>query len=222
MVLVYLSSSRPLIKRDLSACLDGGFPVLKVGNLNAKHVDWNSRLTTTREDSCVVMPTESCLIYGPDSPTTIPYNPSAISDVLHIILTKKLVIPVSLTVYSAISSDHLPVLIDTTCRSNFLTLPDRTDFKRSDWTRFQDCLKGKLSSKPEFHDKEAVDTCVRDLASAVLSAIEVATPKSRPLCDTRPLLPAAIQDEIRLKNRLRRQWQETRDPALKAEVLSDR
>ena len=31
-------------------------------------------------------------------------------------------------------------------------------------------------------------------------------------------IPAGIQDEIRLKNRLRRQWQITRDPALKAEV----
>jgi hypothetical protein len=33
-----------------------------------------------------------------------------------------------------------------------------------------------------------------------------------------PQIPARIQDEIRLKNRLRRQWQTTRDPALKAEV----
>ena len=31
-------------------------------------------------------------------------------------------------------------------------------------------------------------------------------------------IPAGIQDEIRLKNRLRRRWQVTRDPALKAEV----
>jgi hypothetical protein len=33
-----------------------------------------------------------------------------------------------------------------------------------------------------------------------------------------PPLPASIQDEIRLKNRLRRQWQNTRDPALKAQI----
>jgi hypothetical protein len=32
------------------------------------------------------------------------------------------------------------------------------------------------------------------------------------------MIPAGIQDEIRLKNRLRRRWQLTRDPALKAEV----
>jgi len=31
-------------------------------------------------------------------------------------------------------------------------------------------------------------------------------------------MPASIQDEIRLKNRLRRQWKISRDPALKAEI----
>ena len=45
---VYPSPSRPLIKRDLSACLDGGLRVLMTGDLNAKHVDWNARVITTR------------------------------------------------------------------------------------------------------------------------------------------------------------------------------
>jgi hypothetical protein len=31
-------------------------------------------------------------------------------------------------------------------------------------------------------------------------------------------MPACIQDEIRLKSRLRRRWQITRDPAVKDEV----
>jgi exonuclease III len=44
----YLSPSRPLIEADLSSCLSGGLPVLMAGDLNAKHVDWNSRLITTR------------------------------------------------------------------------------------------------------------------------------------------------------------------------------
>jgi hypothetical protein len=35
----YLSPSRPLIEADLSSCLSGGFPVLIMGDLNAKHVD---------------------------------------------------------------------------------------------------------------------------------------------------------------------------------------
>jgi exonuclease III len=45
----YLSPTRPLIASDLSACLGGGLPVLMAGDLNAKHVEWNSRLITKRQ-----------------------------------------------------------------------------------------------------------------------------------------------------------------------------
>jgi hypothetical protein len=75
---VYLSPTRPLINSDLTACLSGGIPVLKAGDLETKHVGWNSLLTTVRgkllRDYADI---HSCFIHGPDSPTTVPYNPSA-------------------------------------------------------------------------------------------------------------------------------------------------
>ena len=46
-VAVYLSPSRRLIGTDLTVCF-GGLPVLMAGDLNAKHVDWDSRLNTRR------------------------------------------------------------------------------------------------------------------------------------------------------------------------------
>jgi len=52
----YLSPSRPLIGADLTACFGGGMPVLMAGDLNAKHVDWNSLLKTRRGNSYVTMP----------------------------------------------------------------------------------------------------------------------------------------------------------------------
>ena len=101
----YLSPSRPLIEADLSACPSGGLPVLMAGDLNAKYLDWNSRLITTRGRRLRDYANEhSCLIFGPDTPTTIPYNSSANSDVLDIVITKDLVIPVYLTTCSALSS----------------------------------------------------------------------------------------------------------------------
>jgi hypothetical protein len=47
-LVVYLSPSWPLLGTDLSTCLGGGLPVLMVGDLNAKHVEWNSRVVTRR------------------------------------------------------------------------------------------------------------------------------------------------------------------------------
>jgi hypothetical protein len=54
---VYLSPSRPLCASDISACLGGGLPIFMGGDLNAKHVQWNSRLIRQGADSCMIMPT---------------------------------------------------------------------------------------------------------------------------------------------------------------------
>jgi hypothetical protein len=52
-------------------------PVLMAGDLNAKHVDWNSRLTTRRGKLLRDYADENaCLIFGTD-----PYNLSATLDV---------------------------------------------------------------------------------------------------------------------------------------------
>jgi len=99
----YFSPTRPLIGEELTACIGGGLPVLMVGDLTAQHVDWNSRLNTRREKLLRDYADEnSCLIFGPDSPTTNPYNPSVTPDVLDIAITKKISFPVYLTSCSGI------------------------------------------------------------------------------------------------------------------------
>jgi hypothetical protein len=63
-----------------------------------------------------------------------------------------------------------------------------------------------------------IDTCVDKMSRAILEALAASTPENRSRDDPRPPIPPCIQDEIRLKNSLRRQWQITRDPVLKADV----
>jgi len=116
----YLPPSRPLIGAYLTACFGGGLPVLLAGDLNAKHVDRNSRFNTRREKLLRDYADEnSCLILGPGAPTTNPYRSKATPGVLDIEMVKDIPFPVYLTSCSALSSDHLPVLIDTMCRSSF-------------------------------------------------------------------------------------------------------
>jgi hypothetical protein len=188
------------------------------GDLNAKHKDWNSRPVTARGSLLRdYAERNSCLIYGPDSPTTAPYT-HVTPDVLHIAVVKVFVLPVHLTVCATLSSDHLPILIDTSCRSSFQYLPDRPNFTRMDWAAFQACLEHRLPGNPVVVDEEAIDKCREELTSAIQEATAASAPRRRPRVDPRPPLPASIQDEIRLKNRLRRQWQITRDPTLKVQI----
>ena len=113
----YLSPTRPVIASDLSACLGGSLPVLMAGDLNAKHVEWNCRLITkTGRLLRDYADKNSCLIHGPSTPTTVPYNSSATPDALDIAITKDLVFPVYLTTCSALSSDHLPIFLSQPSR----------------------------------------------------------------------------------------------------------
>jgi hypothetical protein len=165
---VYLSPSRPLIGADLNACFGGGLRVLLAGDLNAKHVDWNSLMTTRRGKLLRdYADGNSCLIFGPDTPTPNPYNPSVTRDVLDIVLTQNLSFPVYLTSCSALSSDHLPVLIDTASHASFLEPPDRPDFRRTDWAKFQTHLEDQIPFDPDLSNGMALKAEVNRLQRSV-------------------------------------------------------
>jgi hypothetical protein len=94
-------------------------PVFLAGDLNAKHTDWNSRLTTAKglllRDYAN---RNSFLIYGPDSPTMAPYTHNATPDVIDIVVVKDFVLPVHVCLYctqleSPASSDrhHMPIIL---------------------------------------------------------------------------------------------------------------
>jgi hypothetical protein len=134
------------------------------------------------------------------------------------VVTRDLPFSVALTSCSVLSSDHLPVLINTGCLSTFHHPPDRPDVRRTDWAKFQTHLEVQILIKPELHNGKDIDACVQNLSGAILGALTVSNAKSRPHGDPRPQIPAGIQDDVRLKNRLRRLCKVARDRALKAEV----
>jgi hypothetical protein len=119
-------------------------------------------------------------------------------------ITRYIPLSVALTSCSPLSSDHLPVLIDTGCRSSFQHPSDRPDVRRTDWANFHIHLEAKFPLIPELHHGKDIDTCVENFSGAILGALAASTPKRRPHGDPRPQIPAGIQSEIHLKNRLRR------------------
>ena len=161
--------------------------MLLAGDLNAKHVDWNSRLSTTRGKLLRdYADSNSCVNFGPDSPTTNPYIPSATPDVLYIVITRDFQSPIHLTSCSSLSSDHLPVFVDTRCRSPFHCPPDRPDVRRTDWAKFQAQLEAKIPLNLELLNSMDIEACVGNFSGAIVEALVASTPKRRPHGNPKP------------------------------------
>jgi hypothetical protein len=73
-------------------------------------------------------------------------------------------------------------------------------------------MEAEIQSNPELHNEMAIDKLIENYPNAVLKTLGASNLMSRPRGNPRLSIPAAIHDEIRLKNRLRRQWQITRNP----------
>jgi hypothetical protein len=105
-----------------------------MGDLNAKHPVWNRWLTMARGLLLHDYTNRNvCFIYGLDSSATVPYQHNSTLDFLDIVVAKDFVLPVHLTVWSALSSDDLPVLINTTCQTSFQNPLEHPDFMQIDW-----------------------------------------------------------------------------------------
>jgi hypothetical protein len=100
---------------------------------------------------------------------------NATPDVLDIAVVKNFVLPVYLAVCSALGTDHLPVLIDTTCRSPFQNLLDRPDFTRMYWAAFQAWLDGRHPGNLVVNDEAEIDKCVEELTSTIQEATAAST-----------------------------------------------
>jgi hypothetical protein len=194
---VYLSPSGPIVGSELSACFGGGIPVLMVGDLNAKHIDWNSWLTKTRGKLLSDYASgNSWWIYEPDSPTTPSYNSRAshrylrqrnyqgpnLPGVSDGVLNTKLRSP------SCTDRHDVPIILSQPAY--------RPYYRRTGWVKFQASLEDRLPSTPLIPNKGEIDTCEEEMSSAVLEAVAASTPESRPRDGLRPQLPATIQDEI--------------------------
>ena len=110
----------------------------------------------------------------------------------NVVITRDLPSAEHPTSCSALSSDHLPVFIDTMFRSSFQHPPDRPDVRRTDWANFQTHLEAEIPFNPELHNGMDIDTCVENFSGAILGALEASTPKRRLIGDPRPQIPASI------------------------------
>jgi hypothetical protein len=112
----------------------------------------------------------SCLIFGPDTPTTNLCNHPTTPDVFD------LHSPVYLFLCSALISDHLLIIIDNMYCSPLLQPTDCPDFRPIDWANFQAHLEDEIPINLDVHKVVAINKRIANLSGTFMKALAASTP----------------------------------------------
>jgi len=118
-------------------------------------------------------------------------------------------------VSDTLDSDHLPIIFHILDHVRTRD-PSAQVEKFTDWGRFQSLASDLISPKLKITSEADADKAARNFTASIASAYKLSTHKTT-LYDLNNKLPG-LDRLLREKQRLRKLWQETRDPACKTAV----
>ncbi|GFW46292.1 RNA-directed DNA polymerase from mobile element jockey [Trichonephila clavipes] len=87
----------------------------------------------------------------------------------------------------------------------------------TNWDKFQDIIANSLPGNPQISNREEIEEAIVNFNSQIQNAVNQAS-KFKPILHSMSNIPFETRLKIREKNRLRKLWQRTQYPPLKAEV----
>jgi endonuclease/exonuclease/phosphatase family metal-dependent hydrolase len=222
LVAVYKQPGKKLDIEDIDKICNSKMPTIVAGDFNCKHPAWHSKITTaqgrTLYNHCCK---KQIQISGPVTPTHYPDNGNK-PDVLDFVLSSNLQDSLEVTTVNALSSDHNPIIIeygDTATQED--PLPARINIKRTDWKGYRDEITTKLqlaTSTKKQQSEQEINNSIQHLTDIILVALTNNSPLAEPPKSHESLfaLPTNIIKSIQAKNKVRRVWQTTRTPHIKA------
>lgn len=213
---VYKPPATRLVLTDVQKILESPGPTIAAGDWNCKHIGWNS--TRTCPDGRRLFDDADLrgyVVLGPETPTHYPHNPLHLPDVIDLAVVQGLrPDPTVETLDFHTGSDHQPVLMVVSNQpARTRLLPPRRKYS---WEKFGRYMVENTPMRPVSTPMD-VDALASEFDSAVqrakqYAALEVPTPGAA------PKLPRHIADMLAEKRRLRKQYQQTRCPTMKARL----
>ncbi|GFT04970.1 probable RNA-directed DNA polymerase from transposon X-element [Trichonephila clavipes] len=153
-------------------------------------------------------------IVAPHTPTHINASsrPGAKDSIIDLAVLKNIPFNHDIRVIDDLESDHLPVILTLYTGSALIKIPDQLS---TNWENFKFLLNNKPLPIPPSSSNDDLEIVIRRLGENISEAlIEASKPKFK-----QPSLkfPSEIRAKICHRNRIRKFWQRTRDPAVKSE-----
>ncbi|GFW56158.1 probable RNA-directed DNA polymerase from transposon X-element [Trichonephila clavipes] len=210
----YRSPRKPILVHDLHQLFRKQDYVLVAGDLNAKHASWSPIAQQNVAGHTIRRFCDSTgfTLNAPLELTHIHKNLR--NTVIDLAICKGMTIT-DVTSIPELSSDHNPVLFEV-CLDNF-TAPALSTYAFPNWKKFQDILTNTLPGNPIINNTNDIETAINNFNFSLKNAYNNSSTFksiSKPL----KTIPSVIRDKIKLKNRIRKEWQATKYPPYKSQL----
>ncbi|GFT43336.1 RNA-directed DNA polymerase from mobile element jockey [Trichonephila clavipes] len=209
--------NRKFPEKDFIKILNSGNNLIIAGDLNAAHRTWNN----TRSKNFgfrlkrIIQNYPNAMIDASYTPTHINSRsrPGVRDSIIDLAVFKNISFNYDIRVIDDLCSDHLPVILTLYTNSDTMKIPAQLS---TNWENFRFLLKNKPLPIPTSPSNEHLVIAIGRLGENISEELVAA---SKPKFKTTPIkLPPDIRSKIRHRNRVRRFWQRSRDPALKNEL----
>lgn len=187
------------------------------GDFNAKHVQWGSRLTTTKGKELWNTIRDNSLSHASTGqPTYWPTDRSKIPDLIDFCVTKNINASyISVESSFDLSSDHSPVIITLSTKALKIPSTPKLTSKKTNWQAYKDNFVNNCVGGLPLKNEDDIDFAVETLTATMTVAAIQSTPKVQQI-EREATTSKSIRDLITEKRRLRKRFQQTRSPADKA------
>lgn len=203
---IYIPPGDDLIFEELDKIfIDNTSPCIVAGDFNAKNTIWKCNLTNLRGKKLLDYTDQrKFTVVAPDEPTHL-HSANNTKDILDIALIRNIKWQIELNVEIKLSSDHLPVLMNIQLNHALAT----RIIPLTDWRKF----KEKITVKPiNIKTKDDLEEAVSKLEESFTTAMKEAT-ILKPININYSKLPYNIKNKIKEKNKLKKKYYQTLDPA---------
>lgn len=216
-VATYNEPRNKMSQRDLITLTSLGNRVLIIGDLNARHFTWNNHITNANGRTLYnFVQNTNVIVQHPDSPTHFPENGMA-PTCIDIVINKNVqnvTVPISIP---ELSSDHNPIILELHNQSKETFQDTVTSYKDTNWASFRKTLDQRININNKIKTTEDIDNELQKFTDN-LTKTKITHSKLIKIGQRNIQLDDEIKNLIRIRNRIRKKYQQTFWQHLKTDI----
>ena len=209
LIIFSVYSPKQIDVNELSKLFDASEKVLVMGDLNAKHSEWNCmRANQSGKMLHKFLSKQTYAMIVPDRHTHYPYN-SNLASTIDLAIVKNVNNCGALESLNELDSDHSPLLLELFSR-DLKEECDKTfyNYKNANWKKFRNLLQSKITENYRLSNSTEIEAAVIDLTEKIQAAMRSSIPLH--VNKAKNPLTAETRKMITTRNRLRKRYQSTR------------